>query len=258
MAAASPFRADAACVSEIRVSPNHGARRSGPTDSIVLHYTGMTTGDAAIMRLCDPAAEVSSHYVVDRDGRVLQLVPEERRAWHAGRAFWAGERDMNSRSIGVEIVNGGHDHGLPPYPARQIAAVIALCADIVGRRAIAPGRILAHSDIAPDRKDDPGERFPWRRLAQAGLTPDVAAAPIRPGAGALDEAAARRAALKALAAIGYDTSDGRAALAAFQRRWRPRRIDGAPDRSTLMTLSRVCGALGLGEGRECLEIARGA
>lgn len=259
-AAASVFPADAACVCGIHPSPNHGERQGGPPDAILLHYTGMATGRAALERLCDPAAEVSAHYVVERDGRILQLVPEARRAWHAGRSCWAGERDLNSRSIGVEIVNGGHDFGLPPYPARQIDAVIALCADIVARRAIPPARLLAHSDVAPDRKQDPGERFPWPRLAAAGLIPRVRPAPIRAGAPTeLD--AALPAARRALAAIGYETgaeSDFRAALAAFQRRWRPKRIDGRLDRSSLVTLARLCDALGLAAAAECRAAPRGA
>ncbi len=259
-AAASAFPADAACVCEIRPSPNHGPRIGGPPDAIVLHYTGMATGAAAIARLCDPAAEVSAHYVVGRDGRILQLVPEDRRAWHAGRSFWGGERDLNSRSIGVEIVNGGHDFGLPPYPARQIDAVVALCADIARRRAVTQARILAHSDIAPDRKQDPGEGFPWRRLAAAGLIPRVAPAVIRAG-DAGDLLAALPAARAALAAIGYLTDDEpalRAALTAFQRRWRPRRIDGRLDRSTLMTLARLCDALAIPAGEACRRAERAA
>ncbi|MBL8587485.1 MAG: N-acetylmuramoyl-L-alanine amidase, partial [Methylobacteriaceae bacterium] len=237
------FAPDSRCVSRVVPSPNHGDRVGGPVDAIVLHYTGMASGAAAIARLCDPAAEVSAHYVVERDGTILQLVPEARRAWHAGRAFWAGERDLNSSSIGVEIVNGGHDFGLPPYPARQIDAVIDLCADIVARRAVTPERLLAHSDIAPERKDDPGERFPWRRLAAAGLCRAVRPAPIRDGT-ELDGPAFAEA-RAALAAIGFDVAGAggpdpalRAALRAFQRRHRPRRIDGRLDRSTLAPLRR--------------------
>src|SRR6185437_953126 len=129
---------------------------------ILLHYTGMETGDAALQRLCDTEAKVSSHYLVYENGSILQLVPEERRAHHAGVSSWAGETDINSRSIGIEIVNGGHDFGLPEFPKRQIAAVIALCRGIIARRSIARHRVLAHSDVAPSRKRDPGEKFPWR------------------------------------------------------------------------------------------------
>ncbi len=129
----------------------------------------MVDGPSALDRLCEPASEVSCHYVVDEDGTVTQLVPEALRAHHAGRSFWAGESDLNSASIGIEIVNGGHDFGLPPFPEAQIASVIALCRDVAGRYAVSPQRILAHSDIAPSRKQDPGERFPWQVLAEAGI-----------------------------------------------------------------------------------------
>ncbi len=164
-----------------RPSPNHGERLTGPADALILHYTGMATGEAALDLLCSPVAQVSCHYFVWEDGRIWQLVPEARRAWHAGRSFWAGETDMNSRSIGIEIVNPGHDGGAPPFPDAQIDAVDRLVPRHRARLDIPPERVLAHSDIAPGRKIDPGEIFPWRRLHEAGVGHWVAPAPIRPG-----------------------------------------------------------------------------
>ncbi|MEM1151412.1 MAG: N-acetylmuramoyl-L-alanine amidase, partial [Pseudomonadota bacterium] len=154
-------------------SPNFN-RRKQPIDMLVLHYTGMETGEAAEARLCDPAAEVSAHYVVREDGVVVAMVPETERAWHAGVAQWQGHDDINSRSIGIEIVNGGHDFPLasgtlPPYPAVQIAAVISLASAILRRHAIPQTRIVGHSDIAPSRKADPGEHFPWQVLSKNGI-----------------------------------------------------------------------------------------
>ena len=238
------FAPDTPLVSLVRPSPNHGERRVA-LDAIVLHYTGMPTAEGALDLLCSPAAEVSCHYVVLEDGGVVQLVPEARRAWHAGRSSWFGETDMNSASIGVEIVNPGHDGGLPPFPRQQIDAVIALCRDIIARRAIAPERILAHSDIAPGRKVDPGEKFPWAALAAAGVGLWREPAPICEGPifarGATGVAVANLQ--RRLAALGYGLEatgdyDARteAVVAAFQRRWRPARVDGVADASTVATL----------------------
>ena len=245
--------ADSPVVSVIRPSPNHGERRgrSAP-DCIVLHYTGMVDGPSALARLCDPASEVSCHYVVAENGEVIQLVPEARRAHHAGRSFWAGESDVNSASIGIEIINGGHDFGLPPFPQAQIAAVVALCRDVTGRYAIVPQRILAHSDIAPSRKQDPGERFPWQTLAEAGI-----GLWVPPGEGAVkalapgmkgDAVAALQA---AFARVGYGIEPSRdydeattTVVRAFQRRFRPARVDGIADRATIETLRRWLDALG--------------
>jgi N-acetylmuramoyl-L-alanine amidase len=162
------FRPNSPLVSAIHPSPNHGPRQL-PIDALILHYTGMASAEAALQRLCDPAAQVSSHYLIHEDGRIHQLVEESRRAWHAGQSFWAGERDMNSASIGIEIVNGGPDFGSPPFTEAQIEATITLARDIVARHKIPPRRVLAHSDIAPLRKIDPGEHFPWGRLAKAGV-----------------------------------------------------------------------------------------
>ena len=244
---------DSPVVSGVRPSPNHGERRghSAP-DCIVLHYTGMVDGPSALARLCEPASEVSCHYVVAEDGAVIQLVPEARRAHHAGRSFWAGESDLNSASIGIEIVNGGHDFGLPPFPQAQIAAVIALCRDVAGRYAIAPQRVLAHSDIAPSRKQDPGERFPWRTLAEAGVGLWVPpgegfVAALTPGMRG-DAVAALQAALARMGyriepSLHYDDATTMA-VRAFQRRFRPARVDGVADQATLDTLRRWLDALG--------------
>ncbi|MGE5502381.1 MAG: N-acetylmuramoyl-L-alanine amidase, partial [Ignavibacteriales bacterium] len=162
-------------------SPNFDAR-TAPPDMIVLHYTGMPTGEVALERMCDPQAKVSAHYMVEEDGRIFSLVPEERRAWHAGKAFWKGATDINAVSVGIEIVNPGHELGYRPFPDDQIAAVIDLIADIRSRWTIPDGRILAHSDVAPERKEDPGELFPWKRLAEAGhgLWVESGAAPGAP------------------------------------------------------------------------------
>jgi len=151
------------------LSPNFDDRVGGPPDMIVLHYTGMRSGAEALARLCDPAAKVSAHYVIAEDGTCHALVPEDKRAWHAGVSYWQGETDINSRAIGIELVNGGHEFGYTPFPAAQIAALIALCHEIIARYGIKPARILGHSDVAPARKIDPGHVFPWRRLAEEGV-----------------------------------------------------------------------------------------
>lgn len=226
-------------------SPNHGPRGDRKPDSIILHYTGMETGAAALERLRDPASEVSAHYVVEEDGRILQLVPEARRAWHAGKSVWAGETDMNSVSIGVEIVNGGHDFGSPPFPDTQIEAVIALCRDIAQRHKIPADRVLAHSDIAPGRKTDPGERFPWATLAASGVGHYVPPHPVGGDAGLShgDEGSAVWDLQRKLVAYGYGLevtgvydAQTQAVVAAFQRHFRPGQVDGRADISTRKTL----------------------
>jgi N-acetylmuramoyl-L-alanine amidase len=238
------FRPDSALVTAIHASPNHGPRRRG-VDALILHYTGMASAEAALQRLCDPAAEVSCHYLIYEDGSIQQLVEEKRRAWHAGQSFWAGERDMNSASIGIEIANGGPDFGSPPFADAQIDAVIALAHDIIARHKIPPPRILAHSDIAPLRKADPGEYFPWRRLAKAGIghfVEPVAIGDDRPLArGAAGEGVEELQRL--LTRYGYEVDgtghyDARteAVVTAFQRHFRPERVDGRADRSTVATL----------------------
>jgi len=188
-----------------------------------------------------PAAAVSAHYVVDEDGTVWRLVDEARRAWHAGRAFWAGERDVNSHSIGIELVNPGHEHGYRPFPEAQIAALEALAHDVLARHKIPPGRVLGHSDVAPQRKQDPGELFPWPRLAAAGigLWPDFTAS-AEPGLATVE------AAQRALAAIGYEVAvtgtlapETEAVIAAFQRHFRPERCDGALDLETARRIARI-------------------
>ncbi len=244
--------ADSSVVTAVRPSPNHGERRGYlAPDCIVLHYTGMVDGPSALDRLCEPASEVSCHYVVAEDGAVIQLVPEVLRAHHAGRSFWAGETDLNSASIGIEIVNGGHDFGLPSFPDDQIAAVIALCRDVAGRYAIQPQRILAHSDIAPSRKRDPGERFPWQTLAEAGIGLWVSPGEgfkdaLTPG----DRGDAVEALQAALARMGYGIEPSRhydeattTVVRAFQRRFRPARVDGIADQATIETLRRWLDAL---------------
>ena len=234
-------------------SPNHGERRDGRApDCILLHYTGMPTGEGALARLCDPAAEVSSHYLVFEDGRVLQLVPEARRAWHAGASRWKEDTDLNSCSIGIEIVNPGHDGALPPYPQAQIEAVAALCADIAARHRIAPERILAHSDIAPGRKRDPGEHFPWGTLHRLGVGHWVPPAPIAGGRFLSPGEQGRPVeALQAMLALygypchqtGLYDRETEAVVAAFQRRFRPALVDGIADASTITTLRDLIAAL---------------
>ncbi len=226
-------------------SPNFGDRRGGPLNCLILHYTGMPTGEAALDLLTDPASEVSSHYFVWEDGRIDQLVAERARAWHAGKAFWKGETDLNSISIGIEIVNPGHDGGSPPFPDRQIAATTALARDLLSRWNIPPERVLAHSDVAPGRKRDPGEAFPWRRLWEGGVGRWVEPAPI--GGAALfrheEEGPPVRALQAMLALYGYGLEltgvydrRTRAVVEAFQRHFRPERADGQADASTVATL----------------------
>lgn len=240
-------------VNRFLLSPNFGERRGGRRPNcLILHYTGMPTGEVALARLRDPASEVSSHYLVWEDGRIDQLVPERERAWHAGTSFWKGETDLNSASIGIEIVNSGHDGGLPPFPAPQIEAVIALSRDICERWRIAPERVLAHSDIAPMRKSDPGELFPWESLWRAGVGHWVAPQPVSgPALFRLhDEGPPVRALQAMLALYGYGVGisgvydrETRAAVAAFQRRFRPARVDGEADASTVATLKDLIDAL---------------
>ena len=230
-------------------SPNFDTR-TAPPSLLVLHYTGMQSGEAALERLRDPEAKVSSHYLVEEDGRVFRLVAEERRAWHAGVSFWRGRRNVNGESIGIEIVNPGHEWGYRPFPEAQIEAVIALVADIRTRWDIEDRDIIGHSDIAPDRKDDPGELFPWKRLAEAGHGlwaewPPAPGAPIGEG----EEGAAVFALQAGLTRLGFDLPpSGRfdvatmVAVRAFQRHWRPERVDGIADgetRARLIALLRI-------------------
>ncbi|HEX3916657.1 MAG TPA: N-acetylmuramoyl-L-alanine amidase [Caulobacteraceae bacterium] len=227
-------------------SPNFNAR-TGPPDMLVLHYTGMQTGEAALARLCDPAAKVSSHYLVEEDGRVFTLVPEARRAWHAGKSFWKGETDINAASVGIEIVNPGHEWGYRAFPEAQVEAVLELTQAIRSRWTIPDARILGHSDVAPDRKEDPGELFPWKRLAEAGH--GLWAEP-GPGAGAPlaeGETGVGVFTLQAgLTRLGYDSAPSgtydaatAAIVRAFQRHWRPARVDGVADGETRARLMAV-------------------
>jgi N-acetylmuramoyl-L-alanine amidase len=236
----------------VRPSPNHGDRKGRVPDSIILHYTGIATGEAAVEHLCKEASQVSAHYVVDEQGELFQLVPEMRRAWHAGIGVWAGDRDMNTVSIGIEIANHGHIGGLPPYPLEQIETVIALCHDIFTRWKIAPARVLAHSDLAPDRKIDPGEHFPWGHLAKAGVGHYVAPCALEDGARLKRDSNGRDVeALQAmLASYGYGLditgvydAKTESTITAFQRHFRPARVDGIADPSTIATLRKLIDAL---------------
>ncbi|MFG1480851.1 N-acetylmuramoyl-L-alanine amidase [Xanthobacter sp. V4C-4] len=247
MSDALPFIPDSPLVSGLAPSPNFGDRRA-PIDMLVLHYTGMETAEAAVALLRSPAAEVSCHYVVGEDGGILQLVAEDRRAWHAGRSAWEGITDTNSRSIGIEIVNGGHSFGLPPYPRAQVAAVTALAADILARHPIRADRVLAHSDVAPARKDDPGEHFPWEELHRAGVGHLVPEAPVTGGRFLMPgDGGPPVEALQALLALyGYDVAVSGSydpaterVVTAFQRHFRRARVDGVADASTITTLHRL-------------------
>jgi len=203
-------------------SPNWNERKL-PISMVVLHYTGMQRADEALDRLCDPGAEVSAHYLIDEDGTVIRLVPEDKRAWHAGRAYWRGMTDINSASIGIELVNPGHEFGYRPFADAQMEALIPLLADIVRRHAISPAMVLGHSDVAPARKTDPGELFDWDMLARYRL----ALARPRPRMRLIYDNDG--AFFLALERLGYDISDGPAAIRAFERRWRPHRITGEID-----------------------------
>ncbi len=238
---------------EVRVSPNFGPRRDGMRpDMIVLHYTGMQSGEAAEMWLCNPESEVSSHYIVHEDGRIVQMVREADRAWHAGRSSWRGVTDINSCSIGIEICNPGHEFGYPDFCAPQIEAVIALCAGISMRHGVAPERVLAHSDVAPGRKRDPGEKFPWAALHAAGIGHLVPPAPVRGGrfltAGESGEPVEALQSMLALYGYGLEITGffdaaTQAVVEAFQRHFRPALVDGVADRSTIETLHFLLSAL---------------
>jgi len=201
-------------------SPNFNDRKL-PISLIILHYTGMETGRVALERMCDPNAQVSAHYMVEEDGRIFQLVADDKRAWHAGVSYWQGERDINSASIGVEIVNGGHDFGLPEYPAQQVAAVCLLVDELMRRHGLKPRQVIGHSDIAVDRKQDPGEHFPWTVLEGRGLAVQ------------LRGEAASDTLLSDLERAGYDPeADQEDVVRAFQRRHRPLQVDGRVDGET--------------------------
>ncbi|HJU30436.1 MAG TPA: N-acetylmuramoyl-L-alanine amidase [Hyphomicrobiaceae bacterium] len=250
---------DSALVGHVHPSPNFGPRRSSrPPDILLLHYTGVDSAAKAIDWLSRPESKVSAHYVLDETGFLTQLVAEEMRAWHAGVAAWAGETDINSLSIGIEIQNAGHEYGSPEFPERQLLALEALCRDIVARHSIRPERVLAHSDVAPTRKIDPGEKFPWARLAAAGIGHWVVPEPVDwadPGI-ARDAVGPLVAAVQTLLAdygYGIEATGGfdpktEFVVKAFQRHFRPERVDGRIDQSTIRTLERLLAALPRGAG----------
>lgn len=220
-----------------RPSPNHDARGGAPVDILVLHYTGMESCADALDRLCDPEAKVSAHWLVDEDGTVYRLVGEDRRAWHAGVAHWRGHGDVNARSVGIELHNPGHEFGYRPFPEAQMAALVPLCREILARHPIPARNVVGHSDVAPARKQDPGERFDWPRLAAAGIGLWPAGPPAADRAADVAEIQAR------LAAYGYGVPASgalddatRAVLAAFQRHFRPAAVTGEPDAETVAVL----------------------
>jgi len=227
-------------------SPNFDARTAPPC-MLVVHYTGMVSGEAALARLRDPEAKVSAHYMIEEDGRLFALVAEERRAWHAGVSYWRGMRDLNGASVGIELVNPGYEHGYSWFPEVQIEALIALIGEIRGRWIIPDHNIVAHSDIAPGRKQDPGERFPWARLHQAGH--GVWAPPQSAPGGPLhegDEGVGVFALQAGLNRLGYESPPSgrfdahtRELVTAFQRHWRPEVCDGVADGETRATLMAV-------------------
>jgi len=203
-------------------SPNWNERQL-PVSMVVLHYTGMRSAAEALERMCDARAEVSAHYMIDEDGTVTRLVDEAKRAWHAGKSYWRGITDVNSASIGIELVNPGHEWGYRPFTDAQMDALLPLLARIVRSHDIPRANVVGHSDIAPERKDDPGELFDWEMLAARRLalaTPKVSLGSPFENDGAF---------MLALERFGYDVTNGRAAVRAFQRRWRPRRLDGEID-----------------------------
>ncbi len=230
-------------------SPNCEPRSDGRApDMLILHYTATETADMAIRWLANPVSKVSCHYVVDDEGAITRMVPESERAWHAGISYWRGDRDINSRSIGIEIQNVGPSGGYPEFPEKQMRAVVELCADIVRRNRIRPENVLGHSDVAPFRKVDPGEKFDWARLARIGVglwvEPVPAGHDAALGVGSSGPEVAKLQ--RRLARLGYDCPptgvfDPATAtiVKAFQMHWRPARADGRGDRSTLETLTRL-------------------
>ncbi|MCF6368219.1 N-acetylmuramoyl-L-alanine amidase [Rhizobium halophilum] len=233
----------------VRPSPNFGPRVGDRApDMVVLHYTGMPDHEQALAWLCNPGSQVSSHYFVHEDGRVVQLVPEGARAWHAGKSGWAGESDINSASIGIEIANAGHPGGLPSFPDAQLEAVVELCRDCGSRWMIRAERLLGHSDVAPIRKVDPGENFPWEKLHRAGLGHWVEPTPISSGRFFQrgDSGQPIEALQSMLSIYGYDIEASgvfcdrtKGVIEAFQRHFRQQRVDGIADISTIDTLHRL-------------------
>jgi N-acetylmuramoyl-L-alanine amidase len=223
-----------------RPSPNHGDRFAEGGDAmvidmLVIHYTGMAPDARALDWMCDPASSVSAHYFIDEAGAVWRLVSEERRAWHAGVSAWRGATDINSRSIGIELSNPGHEFGYRDFPQAQIDALIALAKGIVARHPIPPRNVVAHSDIAPARKIDPGERFPWQQLAAAGIGLWPAGDPVNVSSDVSTM----------LNSYGYDTESNALTdvVAAFQRHFRPERFDGIADDETVACLANLLGSV---------------
>jgi len=214
-------------------SPNHDARGDAPIDMLVLHYTGMRSAKEALDRLCDASAKVSAHYTIDEDGTVYAHVPEALRAWHAGVGHWADTSDINARSIGIELVNPGHEFGYREFPADQITSLTTLCHSILMRHPIPSWRVLGHSDVAPARKEDPGELFPWQQLAKAGVG-------LWPGALASELGA------QALTRYGYDPDAPQdKVITAFQRHFRPKKLDGLWDSECAGLLTSLLGTAGV-------------
>lgn len=213
-------------------SPNFDDRPEGTIiDMLVLHYTGMETAGAALDRLCDPEAEVSAHYLIEEDGRIHKLVPEYQRAWHAGVSCWRGAPGVNARSIGIELVNPGHEFGYRAYPEEQIKSLTMLCRTLVAKFDIPHRNVVGHSDVAPMRKDDPGELFPWEDLAKDG----VGLWPV----GAEDAELSEEATKTLLADYGYETEDFKKTVTAFQRHFRPEKVDGVMDADCAGRLKRL-------------------
>ncbi|WP_282606504.1 N-acetylmuramoyl-L-alanine amidase [Pelagibius sp. Alg239-R121] len=234
-----------------RPSPNHDSRDGQVIDILLLHYTGMPSGEVALEKLCDPNAEpgrVSAHYCIDEDGLTYRLVPEDRRAWHAGVSSWAGDSNINARSIGIELINPGHEFGYRPFPEPQMTSLIVLAQGILTRHGITPDRVLGHSDVAPLRKEDPGELFDWRRLAASGIgvwpTDETV---IGEMSGDLRDADGDMAQLqKMLHEYGYAVpldgilnNETRLVITAFQRHFLPDRLSGTPDAATQGQLRRL-------------------
>ena len=247
------FDAESQCVAQVCPAVNFGERRGGASpDILLLHYTGMASAQGALDWLCCKESGVSCHYFIFEDGRVAQLLPEKARAHHAGAGSWHGDEDVNSRSIGVEIANAGHSVGedgdLPDFPKAQMASVLALAREVCARHDIVPQMVLGHSDTAPGRKLDPGEKFDWRWLAHHGVGHWVEPTQIRPGTffqrGDAGEPVSALQSLLSLYGYGMEISghfDERteAVVAAFQRHFRQERVDGVADFSTIDTLHRL-------------------
>ena len=242
-------KAQTHCSCALKPSPNFGERKgASKPDMLILHYTGMDDDEQALDWLCNPESEVSSHYYVHRDGSILQLVDESARAWHAGLSFWRGENDINSHSIGIEIANAGHE----PFPEAQLSAVVDLCKDIIKRHEIAPQRVLGHSDVSPGRKIDPGGLFPWERLAKAGIGHWVTPEPLSDGRffQVGDEGQPIQALQSMLGIYGYKVDvtgvfdqQTEVAVKAFQSHFRPEKVDGVADTSTISTLYKLSASL---------------